>query len=259
MLQGIGEPLLQDPVGGQVEAGGSGRRLAWISSSTSSPAARTPSTRASRSSSPGCGSSSSSSPSRRMADSRRRISVRAVRPASSALSNAARSVHVRLRHPVPNGSHLKNHHTDGVRHDIVQFASDAAPLLGHRDACRRLSFSLGAVSPFDGGHGLLSPTVQGEADEPADHEQRRGEGELSDGAFGVVEHDDGRCGQQQDEPASRAVVVAQVSQQKSGAHPGEEHPGLRHDQLGRPGTTGPRSTPTRRPERRRGSDDAGAG
>ena len=93
VLEAVGQPLLHDAVRRQVEAGGQGDRArpaTWRS--TAIPAAPYVVRRArSRSASPGCGASSSSSPSSRIALSNRRISARAVRPASSTLRSASRS------------------------------------------------------------------------------------------------------------------------------------------------------------------------
>ena len=53
VARGVGERLLDDPVGAAVDAGGSGRRSPWIELVTSRPAARCRSTRPSREASPG--------------------------------------------------------------------------------------------------------------------------------------------------------------------------------------------------------------
>ena len=34
---------------------------------------------------------------------------------------------------VPDGSHLEHHDADGMGDDVVQFACDPGPFLGHRD------------------------------------------------------------------------------------------------------------------------------
>ena len=38
---------------------------------------------------------------------------------------------------------LEHHHAHGVADDVVELACDAGALIGHRDACRRLSLALG--------------------------------------------------------------------------------------------------------------------
>ena len=80
-LSGVGQRLLHDPVGGQVDAGRQRHRLAVDLKVTGVPAARTRSTSSGSASTPGCGAScGSSAGSARTTPSRRRISVSDARP-----------------------------------------------------------------------------------------------------------------------------------------------------------------------------------
>ena len=84
VLERVGQALLHDPVGGEVDRrAGAGRARPRRAARTGRPARPTSSSSASRPSRPGWGASSSSSPSRRIAPSRRRISASAVRPVCS--------------------------------------------------------------------------------------------------------------------------------------------------------------------------------
>ena len=157
---------------------------------TGSPAARTSSTSESRSPRPGLRGRARA---RRPPLASRRAGAasppaRSGRPARR--SQRLPVLGVRLRHPVPHGAHLEDHHADRVRDDVVELSGDPAALLGHRDPCRRLSLPLCAGGALLGGLGLLGPLPEGEADEPADREQGRREEEVARLVGRVVVGDD---------------------------------------------------------------------
>jgi len=72
----------------------------------------------------------------------------------------------RGRQPVPDGSDLEHHHADGVGHDVVQFARDPGPFLGHRDPCGGVPLPLGLGGTRLRRLGLHGTLAYGEARDP---------------------------------------------------------------------------------------------
>ena len=69
---------------------------------------------------------------------------------------------------VPDRAHLEHHHADRVGDDVVELAGDPRALLGHRDARRRLALPLRPDRADLGRLGLLGALAQREARDPGD-------------------------------------------------------------------------------------------
>jgi hypothetical protein len=87
---------------------------------------------------------------------------------------------------VPDGADLEHHHADGVGDDVVELARDPRPLLGHRDAGRRVPVPLGLGRAHLGRIGLRGALAHREARQPADPEQQRDEDQLAGRVCGAV-------------------------------------------------------------------------
>ena len=159
VLEGVGQTLLHDAVGREVDRPRQRERFAVYVKLTGSPARPTSPISESSASRPGWGASSTPSPSLRIAPSRRRISASAVRPACSTLASASLSSVAALRELVPDGADLEHHHAHGVGDDVVKLARDPRALLGHGDPRRRLALPLGEY----GAHLRRLPLPLGEA------------------------------------------------------------------------------------------------
>ena len=155
VLQGIGEPLLHDPVGGEVEAWRQRDRLTADLEPYGQP-----------------GGSYVVHECVEVAESRMRQELEFVVVMSHGVEQAAHLresgasglldvreglaiLRVGLGHPVAHSPHLQDHHADGMRDDIMELSRDPSAFLGHRDASRRLPLSLGPGRAFLGGLGLL--------------------------------------------------------------------------------------------------------
>ena len=225
VLERVGQALLDDPVGGEVERArereAARRRPA---AAPAGPARPTSSSSASRPSRPGCG---------RELDVVAVAAHRAEQAAhlgerrAAGLLDAARAPRVssreRVGQLVPDGADLQHHHADGVGDDVVQLARDPRALLGDRDRApppRARARRCGARS--SAASACCGALAQGEAGEPADREQHRDEDELAGGVVGVVVDDDRRAAEhdRQAEPCLR--VVAEVAEQERGGHAGDE-------------------------------------
>ena len=132
VLERVRERLLDDAVGRQVDAR---RQLDALAVDArprpAGPAARTCSASASSRASEGCGERASCSSSWRSRPSRRRISPSACSPVRSIASNACRDCSGEPARSCARPPRACTHdHGDRVRHDVVQLAGDAGPLLG---------------------------------------------------------------------------------------------------------------------------------
>ena len=79
----------------------------------------------------------------------------------------------RLGEPVPDGADLEHHHADRVGDDVVELACDPRALLGDGDARRRLALPLGLRGAQPPPPPPLGPLAQREAGQPGDREQDR--------------------------------------------------------------------------------------
>ena len=91
-------------------------------------------------------------------------------------------------------------------------------------------FALGLKSARFGRRGLVRALAQGEAGQPRDREQTRGDQELPGAMTRVVVGDDRRGTQSHHQPDSALDRVLEVPEQERGGHPGrEEHPDGGHE------------------------------
>ncbi len=113
---------------------------------------------------------------------------------------------------MPDGADLEDHHADGVGDDVVELARDAGALLGHGEAGGRLPLALGVVRPDLRRLGPLDALAHGEAGEPADREQQRGEEQLARVVARIVVHDDRGPAEHDRQAIARLDGVAQVAE-----------------------------------------------
>ena len=221
VLERVGQPLLDDPVGGEVDRPGQRERLALdVQLDRRARRGRPRSSSESRPSSPGWGASSTSSPSRRIAPSSRRISASAARPACSTPRSASRSSAQRVGEPVPDGADLQHHHADGVGDDVVQLARDPRALLGDGDARRRLALALGLAGALLGRLGLLGALAHAK---PASQQIANSDGdedELARRVAGLVVDDDRGADQDDGQADPRLPGVGEVAEQERRHHAG---------------------------------------
>ena len=132
---------------------------------------------------------------------------------------------------VPDGPDLEHHDADGVGDDVVELAGDSRPLLGDRQAGRRLALALGMGCPCFRRIGLLGPRVQREAGEPRDPEQERDEQHLARLVGGDVVDDRRRAAEHDHEAGARQHGIALVPEQERRHHAGEVDAEHERDQL----------------------------
>ena len=142
VLERVGQALLHEAEGGQVDAGRQRPRVALHAQlDRRAPRRASGAMSAPRRSSEGCGECSASSPSGRRMPSSRRISVSASRPvASTAPSARDRGVGVAVEHAARRAG-LHDHDRDRVRDDVVQLARDPHALARHG-----VALALGALA-----------------------------------------------------------------------------------------------------------------
>ena len=141
VLERVGEALLDDPVGGEVDALGERKRLAVDVELDREPGAADLAHQRVEAVEPGLGRQLEPSPSRRITASSRRISVRAARPACSTPLQRVAVLGAGVGELVPDGADLQHHHADGVRDDVVQLPRDPRALIGDGDARRRVALA----------------------------------------------------------------------------------------------------------------------
>ena len=175
VLERVGQALLDDPVGGEVERARQRDGLAVdVQPHRQAGAAEPRRAAASRLSRPGWGASSSV-----LAVAAHRAEQAAhlgERRAAGPLDAPQRLLVLaeRVGQLVADGADLEHHHADGVGDDVVQLARDPRALLGDRDARRGLALALGVRRALLRRLGLRGALAQREAGEPGDREQRPG-------------------------------------------------------------------------------------
>ena len=217
VLERVGQPLLDDPVRGEVDRAPAARPARRRpAAATGSPARRT------------CSSSGRARPARAaarasavvLAPQRAEQQPHLAERGAAGLLDAAQRLAVLgdVGQPVADRADLQHHDADRVGDDVVQLARDPRALLGDRDARRRLALALRLAARSSAASACVGALAQREPGEPGEHEHGRQQHDVARRVQRVVDHDDRGAADDDHQPDPALALVAQAAEQERGGH-----------------------------------------